>query len=146
MSDNKTQIQVRKMVHYSISHHDFEYSDAFMMKVLRDNVERQACEIIAELFASEEDDKQIVISGLLKNGTATIYDMTIYDIRIEDLETITVFVRGGLIQDIQGIPETIRIKVQDYDIGSLSNNVEKASTEHDAEGIPCVISIWESED
>jgi hypothetical protein len=143
MSENVYPNQDRRIVHYSILHHDFEYSDSFVMKVQSDNEERQACEIIAEIFATDEDDKHIVTTGLLKNGTATIYDQTIYDVRVEDLDTITIFVIGGVIQDIQNIPSHIRVKIQDYDVDP-STDMKKPSK--DQYGVPCMISIWDSGD
>lgn len=57
-------------------------------------------------------------------------------------QTITVGVHGGLVQWIQGIPEDVRVVVQDYDVEST----DTADLSQDAEGSPCAKSVWERED
>ena len=146
MSENGNSNQKRKIVHYSILHHDFEYSDSFVMKVQSDNEERQACEIIAEIYGGDENDKHIITTNLLKNGTATAFGATIDDVRIQDLETIIVLVRGGVIQNIKNIPESIRIQVHDYDTDTLTDEIVLASTKPDQDGDIYVESIWTSND
>ena len=63
----------------------------------------------------------------------------------KELETVTVFVRGGVIQDIQNIPIGVRIRVQDYDVENFTEQELRDETELDEEGDPCMVSIWESE-
>jgi len=143
---NTIKNQTRKIVHYSILHHDFEYSDSFVMTLTTDNEERQACEEIADLYGSCEEDKHIITTNLLQNGTATTFEATIYDVRVEDLDTITVFVRGGVIQDIENIPQSVCIRVQDYDVDSITDEITLSCTKPDQEGQIYVESIWTSND
>jgi hypothetical protein len=52
---------------------------------------------------------------------------------------IRVIVRGGLVQDIIGIPRDTVIIVVDYDCVS-----ENPGVELDSDGDPCTVSVWES--
>lgn len=53
--------------------------------------------------------------------------------------TIYIKVIGGLISDIDNIPEGITIKILDYDI----QGAEEDRLTKDEEGEDCVESIWE---
>lgn len=59
-----------------------------------------------------------------------------------DKKTITVGVHGGLVQWIQGIPEDVRVVVQDYDV----EGVDTKDLSQDVEGNHCAQSVWEHED
>jgi hypothetical protein len=59
-----------------------------------------------------------------------------------NIEPITIFVRGGVIQDIWQIPEGITVRVQDYDIDGLTAE-EEAQLQQDHDGFPCFIAVWE---
>lgn len=67
----------------------------------------------------------------------------IKDVIIRELDTVTVFVRGGVMQDIQNITIGLRIRVQDYDIDNLTDKELQEETETDEEGHLCIVSIWE---
>ena len=54
---------------------------------------------------------------------------------------VTVVVSGGVVQDILHIPEGMTIRVQDYDVEGLT--VEEAQLQHDKDGTPCFVSLWE---
>lgn len=55
---------------------------------------------------------------------------------------VTVIVSGGVVQDILHIPEGMTIRVQDYDVDGLTVN-EAAQLQHDEDGTPYLVSLWE---
>jgi len=58
---------------------------------------------------------------------------------VTEKHTITIHVEGGLIQEIQDIPDTIRIEVRDYDVeGSIDDNLIT-----DENGYEFFQNIWE---
>ena len=54
------------------------------------------------------------------------------------MDKIIIFVQGGLIQDIQGVPKGLKIMIYDYDIDGLD---EKELTK-DGKGKDCYIKEW----
>ena len=54
---------------------------------------------------------------------------------------VTVIVSGGVVQDILHIPMGVTIRVQDYDVEGLT--VAEAQLQHDEDGAPCYVSLWE---
>ena len=57
-------------------------------------------------------------------------------------KTITIGLEGGLIQWIEGIPEDVRVVVQDYDIEVAGVN----AVAEDKDGQKCIISTWENDE
>lgn len=55
------------------------------------------------------------------------------------MNEITVYVSGGLVQDVINIPSDCLVKVVDYDI---DNNLDCDKDEH---GNPCCIAIYNSD-
>ena len=56
-------------------------------------------------------------------------------------KTITVIVSGGLVQDVQGIPEGIQVKVIDYDSEGIDEShpcAKKINNDW------CFVGIWEA--
>lgn len=54
------------------------------------------------------------------------------------MKSMKIFVQGGLIQDIQDIPDGLKIDIYDYDIDGLD---EKELTK-DGKGKDCYIKEW----
>jgi hypothetical protein len=62
-----------------------------------------------------------------------------FNAETDRLNTIHVYVRGGVIQDIDNIPEGVTVKVFDYDIdGADDDRLSK-----DENGKDCHLGIWE---
>lgn len=57
------------------------------------------------------------------------------------MRTITVIVEGGLVQDIQGIPKGIRVKVLDYDSDGIDESHPCAKK---INGDWAFVGIWEA--
>ncbi len=132
-------------VHYTIIDGEHEYRNSFFIHSDGTN-EEQAFQELAEFYACDDEDEQDIMAELQKEGMAMIGCRAIKDVIIRELDTVTVLVRGGVIQDIQNIPAGIRIRVQDYDIENLTDKELQEETETDEEGHPCVVSIWENID
>ncbi len=144
MTKQKDENQRTVQVQYTIIDGEHEYSDHFFMKVNGVNDEEQAYKELAEFYACDEEEQEIV-TALQNEGMAMIGCRAIKSITIHELDTITVYVRGGVIQDIQNIPEGIQIRVQDYDIDNLTDKELQEETEPDEEGNPCVVGVWENQ-
>lgn len=54
-------------------------------------------------------------------------------------KTITIILGGGLIQEIEGIPDDVRIVVRDYDV----EGADEQELSADENGNECFESIWE---
>ena len=132
-------------VHYTIIDGENEYGETMHMKVDSVNDEEQAFKELASLYACDAEDEQDILTELQAEGTAMIGCRAIKEVRVEELVTVTVYLRGGLIQDMQNIPPGIRVRVQDYDIENLTAQEIADETEADTEGNPCIVSLWEKE-
>lgn len=145
MTKQETKNQRTIQVQYTIIDGEHEYADHFFMKANGVNDEEQAYKELAEFYACDKEEEQEIVSDLRKEGMAMIGCRAIKRITIHELETIIVYVCGGVIQDIQNIPEGIQIRVQDYDIDNLTDKELHEETEPDEEGNPCVVGIWENQ-
>jgi hypothetical protein len=110
---------------YSIIHGEYSYREwddieTSEMCLLR------AVDLISEEFIPDHlrDERQAFTTELLSRGSAMIpgQDRAVMDIRWEEIKPITVTVRGGIVQDIENIPENVRIKVIDWDNDELDGN------------------------
>ncbi len=60
----------------------------------------------------------------------------------ENKKSIVITMDGGLIQEIEGIPQDVVIVVRDYDV----EGVDEDDLTKDENGNECFESIWEKED
>lgn len=56
--------------------------------------------------------------------------------------TVTIELEGGLIQDVIGLPEGIRIRVEDYDIEGSDPDEEPAIEKVERSGRFAFVSYW----
>ncbi len=133
-------------VHYTIVDGEEEYFVSLSMKLDLKNNTEQAYKALAAMFSwDDKEEEHDIMTALKTDGMAMVGHRGIKDVSVLELDTITVFVRGGVIQDIQNIPAGVRIRVQDYDVGSLTKQELLKETEPDEEGDPCIVSIWGNE-
>ncbi len=132
-------------VQYTIVDGEHEYLDSFVFNAKSGNEREQAFRELAEFYVYDEEDKQEIIASLQSEGIAMIGGRAIKKIFVQEFEPITVIVRGGVIQDIQHIPDGITIRVRDYDIDNLTEEELLKETEPDDEGNPCVVAIWNNQ-
>lgn len=54
---------------------------------------------------------------------------------------IIVYVRGGVVQDVSGVPKGIVVKVYDYDVDGISVD----ELDRDENGTGCIIGHWKED-
>ena len=144
MKNNKRNRMMK--VHYTIVDGEEEYFDSFFMKSDGKNDTEQAYKALAVMFSwGDKEEEHDIMAALKTDGKAMIGSRGIKDVSVLELDTITVFVRGGVIQDIQNIPAGVKIRVQDYDVDNITKQELLNETEPDEEGDPCMVSFWENE-
>ncbi len=143
---NTTRKENRTMkVHYTIVDGEHEYCETIFIKSDGENKEDQAYKELAAMYADDAEDEREIMAAFHNEGIAMIGCRAIKNVTVIELDEVTVFVRGGVIQDIQNIPAGVRIRVQDYDVDNLTEQELREETEMDEEGDPCMVSVWESE-
>lgn len=130
-------------VQYTIQDGEYEYGDSFVMQGDDERMEEQAFQELAGHFACDPEEEQDIIAALKSEGQAMIGDRVIKNVFIKATTPVLVIVRGGVIQDIQNIPEGITFEVQDYDVDGLTVE-ELESLEQDEDGVPYNVSIWKN--
>ncbi len=145
MKNTKRKGNQTMKVHYTIVDGEHEYANSFFMRSDGSNEESQAYKELAAMYAYDAEEEREIMTNLKTDGMAMIGCRAIKDVTVMDLDEVTVFVRGGVIQDIQNIPSGVRIRVQDYDVDSLTAQELREKTEPDEEGDPCMVYTWGSE-
>lgn len=137
MSNTDNLTQRRFMCHYTIQDSEYEYGESFLVESKNMDELEQVYQELAELYSVDDEDKSDIITNLRTDDFAMIGERAIKDVSIRDLITIRVYVRSGVIQEIQNIPPEIQIQVQNYDVE------DQTELKKDSEGNLCTISIWQ---
>jgi hypothetical protein len=132
-------------VNYTIVDGEHEYGDSFSLLVQSGDEEKQAIQELAAFYATDPKQKLEIVKNLTEKGSAMIGCRGIKNVSVEEPVTVTICVRGGIIQDIQNLPPGIQIRIQDYDIDNLTEKELLEETETDGEGKSYRISFWETE-
>jgi hypothetical protein len=125
-------------VRCTIQDGEYEYGDSFVLKSTSDSVKEKVYQKLLEVYAYGEEEGKEMVEALKTEGEAMIGCRVIKDVSILVVESVKIIVRGGVIQDIQNIPDDVNIRVFDYDVDGVSNE----ETGRDDTGDRCMISEW----
>lgn len=126
----------------TISSCSYEYGDSITVSCNPEDAPEFGLHELAKNYAADSEDYeevQKIVTDLKLEGLAWIGDRAITKVLIEEIVPITVIVRGGVIQDIQNIPDDITVRVIDYDADGKSEE----DVDRDENGEYCTISTWE---
>ena len=108
-------------VHYTIVDGEHEYANSFFMR--SDGSNEEGAKLTRNSLRCTRMMRRKSVKSwptFKTDGMAMIGCRAIKDVTVMELDEVTVFVRGGVIQDIQNIPAGVRIRVQDYDVDNLT--------------------------
>jgi len=126
-------------VRFAIIHGEYSYREWIDVRASEMDAKR-AIDCIADDVVPDHlsNERQGFSNELLSKDSAMIpgQDRAIVNINWEEVRPITVTVRGGVVQDIDRIPEGVRVKVVDWDNDETDGN---------GDSIPSV-GIWDCRD